>query len=269
MAGDYADAETLAQIRREWGLDRPLVVQYGVFLSNLVRGDLGVSIRSRLPVVAEIGRRFQVTATLAVTSLAVALLIGGAAGITGAVRRYTFWDYGSTVFALLGVSTPIFWSGMILVVLFAVRLGWVPTGGTGSVMHYVLPAFSLGFSAAGVIARQTRSALLECLEQDYVRTARSKGLHERAVLYRHALRNSLIPIMTVVGFQFGRMLAGAILTETVFSLPGIGSYLVVAVAQRDYPVIQGIVLTMAVSFMMINILVDISYAMANPQVREG
>lgn len=268
MAGDFADAETLTQIRHEWGLDRPLLVQYGIFLTNLIQGNLGKSIRSRLPVLTELGRRFRITLLLALLSILVALVIGGLMGIVGAIRPYTFWDYGSIGIALLGVSTPIFWSGLILVLFFSLRLGWFPTGGIGSMWHFVLPALSLGFFTAGIIARQTRSSLLETLQHDYIRTARAKGVSESRVIALHALRNGLIPIITVIGLQFGRMLGGAVLTETVFSLPGIGSYLVVAVSQRDYPVIQGIILVFSTAFILINLLVDLTYVVVNPQARE-
>lgn len=266
MAGDFADAETLQRLRVEWGLDKSLPTQFGIFISNLVQGDLGDSIRSRQPVVQELARRFSVTLTLAVASIAIAITIGLAAGVIGAVRPYTGWDYASTIIALAGVSMPIFWSGLLLIILFSLQLGWFPTGGLGDWRNYVLPSFSLGIFAAGVIARQTRSSMLETLTQDYVRTARAKGLRGRAVVMKHAFRASLIPIVTITGLQFGRMLAGAILTETVFNLPGLGSFLVTAIAQRDYPVIQGIVLTFALSFTIVNLITDLLYPVLNPQM---
>jgi peptide/nickel transport system permease protein/oligopeptide transport system permease protein len=268
MAGELADAATLNAIRHKWGLDRPLPVQYGIFLANLVRGDLGVSLRTGLPVLAEILRRYEVTLVLALLGAAVAVTTGLLLGILGATRAYTVWDYAGTVLALLGISTPVFWSGMLLILLFSVKLRWLPSGGTGSIQHFILPALSLGLFAAGVIARQTRSSLLEVLNQDYIRTARAKGLPGRLVVVRHALRNALIPVVTVIGIQFGRMLGGAILTETVFSLPGIGSFLVLAISTRDYPVVQGIVLVFAVSFVAINLAVDLSYALLDPRVRQ-
>ncbi|HEX7041329.1 MAG TPA: ABC transporter permease [Trueperaceae bacterium] len=268
MAGDFADAATLDRLRREWGLDRPLPVQFGVFVSNLVRGDLGDSIRSRQPVVRELASRLGVTFTLALGSIAVTLLIGLLAGIASAVRPYTVVDYASTVVSLLGVSMPIFWSGLILIIVFALRLDWFPTGGIGTWRHYVLPCLSLGVFSAGVVARQTRSAMLESLATDFVRTARSKGLPPHRVVLKHAFKASLIPIITITGLQFGRMLAGAILTETVFSLPGLGSYLVTAIAQRDYPVIQGIVMVMALSFTLVNLVTDLLYPLVNPQVSQ-
>jgi peptide/nickel transport system permease protein len=267
LAGDFATPETVASIRAKWGLDQPIAVQYGVFLTRLVRGDLGRSIVSELSVRDEIVQRFHVTLTLAAAALGVAVVIGISAGILGATRAYSAWDYGSMMMAMLGVSTPIFWSGMLAILLFSVVLGWLPSGGVGSWHGYVLPAASLGFFAAGIIARQSRAALVDTLRQDFVRTARSKGLSERRVLAVHALPNALVPVVTVVGLEFGRMLGGAILTETVFTLPGIGSFLVLAIAKRDYPIVQGIVLWLALVFVVINLLVDFSYAALDPRAR--
>lgn len=267
LAGDFATPETVQALRAKWGLDRSMPVQYGVFFRNLLRGDLGTSIVSDLPVRDEILQRFRVTIILAVCAIAVALVIGFSAGIAGATRPYTAWDYGSMATALIGVSTPIFWSGMLLILVFAVRLGWLPSGGADAWQGYVLPAVSLGFFAAGVIARQTRSAMLDVLRQDYVRTARAKGVRESRVNAHHALRNALIPVVTIVGLEFGRMLGGAVLTETVFSLPGLGSFLIVSIAKRDYPVVQGIVLWIALAFVMINVLVDVLYAVLDPRIR--
>lgn len=266
MAGEFADAATLDQLREEWGLNEPLPVQFGVFVVNLVTGDLGDSIRSRQPVVRELSSRLKVTFNLALFSIAITLLIGLVFGILSAVRPYTSVDYTSTVLSLLGVSMPIFWSGLILIVIFSLRLDWFPTGGIGTWKHYVLPAVSLGIFSAGVVARQTRSAMLESLAKDFVRTARSKGLPPRQVVMKHAFKASLIPIITISGLQFGRMLAGAILTETVFNLPGLGSYLVTAISQRDYPVIQGIVMVFALTFTLVNLLTDLLYPLVNPQV---
>lgn len=267
LAGDFATPETVQALRVKWGLDRPLPVQYAVFFRNLVRGDLGTSIVSDLPVRDEIFQRFRVTITLALCAIVVALVIGLSAGLAGATRAYTAWDYGSMAAALIGVSTPIFWSGMLLILVFAVRLGWLPSGGADTWQSYVLPAVSLGFFAAGVIARQTRAAMLDVLRQDYVRTARAKGVPEPRVNVYHALRNALIPVVTIVGLEFGRMLGGAVLTETVFSLPGLGSFLIVSIGKRDYPVVQGIVLWIALAFVIINLLVDTLYAALDPRIR--
>lgn len=267
LAGDFATPETVEALRAKWGLDRPLTVQYVVFMTRLFQGDLGESIVSDLPVRDEIVQRFRVTVVLAFAAIGVALLIGLSTGILGATRPYTPWDYGSMVVAMVGVSTPIFWSGMLLILLFAVMLGWLPSGGVSAWQGYILPAVSLGFFAAGIIARQTRSAMLDVMRQDYVRTARAKGLQERRVIDRHALRNALIPVVTIVGLEFGRMLGGAILTETVFSLPGLGSFLIISISKRDYPVVQGIVLWLALAFVVINMLIDVAYAALDPRIR--
>ncbi len=269
LAGDFATPDTVAGIRAKWGLDRPVIVQYGVFLVRLLHGDLGRSIVSELPVRDEILQRFRITLTLAAAALAVAVLVGVTAGLAGATQSYTVWDYGSMVLAMLGISTPIFWSGVLLILVFAVRLGWLPSEGVDSWRGYVLPALSLGFFTAAIIARQTRSAMLEVLRQDYVRTARAKGLPGPRVVLRHALRNALVSVVTVVGLEFGRMLGGAIVTETVFSLPGLGSFLITSIAKRDYPVVQGIVLWLAVVFVVINMVVDTTYAALDPRIRHA
>jgi peptide/nickel transport system permease protein len=255
------------ELRQRWQLDRPLPVQYGVYLARLARGDLGRSTATSLPVAPELAERFLRTLGLAAAAILIAAVVGGFAGVLGATRRASAIDYAATVLALAGVSTPIFWSGLILILLFAVWVPWLPAGGTGSLAHLVLPAVSLGLFGAGVIARQTRSAMLETLGEEFVRTARSKGLSERGVVYKHALKHALIPVVTVLGDQFGRMLGGAILTETVFSWPGMGRYLVEAIAMRDYPVIQAIILVFALSFLLVNLVVDVSYGWLDPRVR--
>ena len=267
LAGDFATEEVVRELRERWQLDRPLPVQYTVYLAGLARGDLGRSTATSLPVAPELGERFLRTLQLAAAATLIAAVVGGLAGVLGATRRASLTDYLATVLALTGVSTPIFWSGLILILVFAVWVPWLPAGGTGSPAHLVLPAVSLGLFGAGVIARQTRSAMLETLGEDFVRTARSKGLPERGVVYKHALKNALMPVVTVLGDQFGRMLGGAILTETVFSWPGMGRYLVEAIAMRDYPVIQAIILVFAMSFLVVNLLVDVSYGLLDPRVR--
>jgi ABC-type dipeptide/oligopeptide/nickel transport system permease component len=267
LAGDFATDEIIAELRARWQLDRPLPVQYTVYLARLLRGDLGRSIATSTPVTADLGERFLRTLELAVAAIVISALLGGLAGILGATHRSSMTDYVATVLALTGVSTPIFWSGLILILLFSVTLEWLPAGGTGSLAHLVLPSLSLGLFGAGVIARQTRSSMLEVLGQEFVQTARGKGLSERAVVYKHALKNALIPVVTVLGDQFGRMLGGAILTETVFAWPGMGRYLIDAILMRDYPVIQAIILVFAASFVAINLLVDISYGLLDPRVR--
>jgi peptide/nickel transport system permease protein len=267
LAGDFATDAIIDELRQRWHLNDPLPVQYAVYLGGLLRGDLGRSITTATPVLPELTERFLRTLELAVAAIAVAALVGIAAGIVSAVRRSTLVDYLATALALTGISTPIFWSGLILILLFSVTLGWLPAGGTGTLRHLVLPAVSLGFFGAGVLARQTRSGLLEVLGQDFVRTARAKGLPERLVVVKHALKNALIPVVTVLGDQFGRLLGGAILTETVFSWPGMGRYLIEAISQRDYPAVQGAILIFAAAVVVINLLVDLSYGALDPRVR--
>lgn len=267
LAGDFATDSVIEELRHRWRLDEPLPVQYATYVAGLARGDFGRSIASTTPVLPELLERFERTLELALAAIAVAVAVGGVAGIVSAVRRSTVTDFVATALALTGVSTPIFWSGLVLILLFSVTLGWLPAGGAGSLRHLVLPALSLGLFGAGVVARQTRSGMLEVLGEDFVRTARGKGLPERIVVGKHALRNALIPVVTVVGDQFGRMLGGAILTETVFAWPGMGRYLVDAIAQRDYPVVQGVILVFAASFVLINLLVDVSYSLLDPRVR--
>ena len=267
LAGDFATDQVVDELRQRWQLDRPLPVQYLTYLRRLLHGDLGRSTATSLPVAGELGERFLRTLELAVAAIVIAAVVGGGAGVLGATRRQSFVDYAATVLALAGVSTPIFWSGLILILLFSVQLAWLPAGGTGTPAHLVLPAVSLGLFGAGAIARQTRSSMLEALGEEFVRTARAKGLSERVVVYKHTLKNALIPIVTVLGDQFGRLLGGAILTETVFSWPGLGRYLIEAMAMRDYPVIQAIILVFAACFLAINLLVDLSYTLLDPRVR--
>ena len=268
LAGDMATPQAVAELRAQWGLDRPLPVQYLTYIKNLLAGNLGRSVATRNPVTREIGDRYPTTVGLAATGILVAAILGLGAGVLAASKPFSRWDYGSMILALTGVSTPVFWSGLILILIFSVWLGWLPSGGTGSLRHMILPAFSLGLFDAGVIARQSRAGLLEVLEQDYIRTARAKGLAEGMVVVRHAFKNAMIPVVTVIGMQFGRMLGGAVLVESVFSLPGIGRLLVTAISQRDYPVIQGICLLLAASFVIINLAVDVAYGYLDPRIRQ-
>jgi peptide/nickel transport system permease protein len=267
LAGDFATEEIVNELRARWRLDDPLPVQYAAYVGGIVRGDFGRSIATSTPILPELVERFGRTLQLAVAAILVAALVGGIAGIVSAVRRSSLTDYVATALALTGISTPIFWSGLVLILLFSVRLEWLPAGGSGSPRHLVLPAVSLGLFGAGVLARQTRSGMLEVLGQDFVRTARAKGLPERIVVVKHALKNALIPVVTVLGDQFGRLLGGAILTETVFAWPGMGRYLIESISQRDYPAVQGAILVFAVAVVVINLLVDLSYGMIDPRVR--
>jgi peptide/nickel transport system permease protein len=268
LAGDFATAESVKQLRQEWGLDRPVAVQYLSYLKNLASGNMGQSIASRQPVTSEIAARFPVTLQLAFWGSIIAVVLGVLAGVMGATRALTGWDYTSMILSMVGISTPVFWSGLILILIFSVKLSWLPSGGTGTFSHMILPSVSLGLFSAGVLARQTRASMMEVLSHDYVRTARSKGLPERVVVYRHAMKNAMLPVVTIVGIQFGRMLGGAVLVESVFSLPGIGRFLIIAISQRDYPVVQGIVLLLAVSFVLINLMVDLVYSVVDPRIRQ-
>ena len=267
LAGDFATEQIVDELRAKWRLNDPLPVQYAAYVGGLVRGDFGRSISTSTPILPELTERFLRTLELAVAGILVSMVIGGAAGIVSAVRRSSLIDYAATALALTGISTPIFWSGLLLILLFSVRLEWLPAGGSGTLRHLVLPALSLGLFGAGVLARQTRSGMLEVLGQDFVRTARAKGLPERVVVVKHALKNALIPVVTVLGDQFGRLLGGAILTETVFAWPGMGRYLIESISQRDYPAVQGAILVFAAAVVVINLLVDLSYGMLDPRVR--
>ncbi|MBS3966265.1 MAG: ABC transporter permease, partial [Truepera sp.] len=241
--------------------------QFTTFLVNLAQGDLGTSARTRSPVLTELGNFYPATLELALGAMIVALLIGIPAGLIAAVKPNTIVDYFVTLGALIGVSMPVFWFGLLAILFFSVQLGWFPVAGRGTLAHLVLPAISLGAGSAAIIARMTRSAMLEVLSQDYVRTARAKGLAQRLVINKHAFRNALIPVVTITGLQFGTLMAGAVLTETVFTWPGIGSLLVTSILARDYPVVQGAVLLIAISFIVINLLVDMIYGAIDPRIR--
>jgi peptide/nickel transport system permease protein len=261
--------DALEDLRRQLGLDRPLAVQYVVYVGGLLRGDLGTSIRSRRPVLAEVRDRLPATIELAVAALAIAVVLGISLGVLAALHRGTFVDGFAITVALVGVSLPVFWSGFLLMMLFALELGWLPASGRGTWRHLVLPALAVGISSAAFIARITRGAMLETLSQDYVRTARAKGLPPRRVVRVHALRNALLPIVTVVGLQLGGLLGGAVLTETVFAWPGVGRLVVDAIIARDLPLVQGAVLVVSLLFILVNLVVDLSYAFINPKVRFG
>jgi len=267
LAGEGAPLEVVERIREQYGLNEPPHVQYMVFLKHLLQGDLGRSIRSRRPVTEEVAARLGPTLELAAGSMVVAIVIGVSAGILSAVRPNSWIDAVSTFIALVGISMPVFWLGLMLMYFFSYELGWFPTAGRGTWRHLVLPSLTLGLSTAAIIARMTRSSMLEVLRQDYVRTARAKGLHEWAVVLKHAFRNALIPIVTVTGLQMGSLLGGAVMTESVFAWPGIGRLMVDSIIARDYPVVQGAVLVVAVGFILINLLVDVLYAYINPTIR--
>ncbi|MBM3450141.1 MAG: ABC transporter permease [Armatimonadetes bacterium] len=267
MAGQAATQEAVRDIREALGLDRPVPVQYAYFLGGAVRGDLGKSIYNGAPVREELGQRFPRTLRLALSGILVSCLVGIPVGILSAVRHSTWIDSSAMIFALVGVSMPLFWLGLNLILIFAVRLQWLPAIGYETPQHLILPAITLGLGSAALVARMTRSAMLEVLRQDYVRTARAKGAAERRVVNYHALRNALIPVVTVVGLQLGNLLSGAVLTESVFAWPGVGRLLVEGVLTRDYPIIQGSILLVATSFVVLNLAVDLLYAFLDPRIR--
>jgi len=268
IAGPQATPEAIANIRRQLGLDQPLWHQYLSFLGGLVHGDLGISSRTGAPVIQEIATRAPYTAELAIASLALAILVGVAAGVIAATRRAGPTDLGISGSAVFGVSMPVYWLGLMLIIVFAVRLRVLPAAGTDEGwLSLVLPTVTLALFSMGLITRQTRSAMLEVLGQDFVRTARAKGAGRRSVLIRHALRNALLPIVTTIGLQFGILLGGAVITESVFAWPGMGRLLLDSISARDYPVVQGVVLLLSVAFITINILTDLVYAYVDPRIR--
>lgn len=266
MAGVNATPEFIEQTRLRLGLDQPLYIQYGQFAVSLLRGDLGNSVFSGRPVTQEIGERFPRTLLLATVALLISTTLGITAGVISATRRNSIFDNVSMFLALVGVAAPVFWMALMLQLLFSVQLRWLPATGIGTVAHIVLPAITLGMSSAALMARITRSSMLDVLRQEYITTARSKGLIERVVVNKHALKNALIPVVTVLGLQFGTLLGGAVLTETVFSWPGVGRLLVDSILRRDYPVVQGTVMLLAFTFVIINLVVDVLYAVLDPRI---
>lgn len=268
-AGPEADEETVRMVRERLGLDRPLPEQFVLFVKKTVTGDFGISIRSQRPVIDEVAERFGPTLLLTVAAMAWAVVFGLLIGIVSAVKRGRWPDRLGMAFAVSGISMPPFALGILLMEVFSVWLGWFPTVGAESWRHYVLPSITLGAGVAAVMARFTRSALIEVLSEDYVRTARAKGLPARQVLSRHALRNALIPVVTMMGLQFGFLLGGSIVVEKVFNWPGMGRLLVDAVEMRDYPVMQTCVLLFSMEFLLINLAVDLLYGWLNPSIRYG
>jgi peptide/nickel transport system permease protein len=267
MLGEGATPEEVNQLRGRLGLNRPLIVQYGSFLMGLTRGDLGVSLRNDQPVTAQILERMPATAELAFASMTVAVLLAIPLGIVAAVWRGTAIDFGAMTLSLVGISVPNFWLGPLLAIIFSVELGWLPVGGRGTLAHLVLPAITLGAALAAILARMTRASLLEELREPYVLAARAKGVsRSRAILY-HAFRNSLIPIVTILGLQFGVVLTGAVITETIFAWPGIGRLLIQSISFRDYPLVQGCVLLIAVTYVGVNLLTDLTYSFLDPRIR--
>jgi len=294
LAGEHANQQTIQQIREKWGLNKSLTEQYFIWLKEALKGNLGRSITTHQFVVREILERFPATIELTVMAMIIAIVVGIIAGIVSATKQYSAFDYTSMVGALFGISMPVFWLGLMLMFVFGLLLDWFPVAGRLNVniqleritnffiinslitrnwvalkdvlLHLVLPAVALATIPMAVIARMTRSSMLEVIRQDYIRTERAKGLSERVIIYKHAFKNALIPIVTVIGLNFGLLLQGAILTETVFSWPGLGRYAVQAVYARDYPAIQGAVLFIAGTFVVVNLITDIIYAYINPKI---
>ncbi len=295
MLGARASDESLSALRSELGLDEPLPVQYVDFVRGAVQGNLGTSYRSKQPVAHEVFSRFPATVELAIGAMFIATIIGLIAGTVAATRKNSFFDYSSTAMSLIGVSVPTFWLGIILIIIFGVELKWLPISGRvdprigadpnahflilnsfihgdwavfwDALKHLILPAFTLAAWPAAIIARMTRASLLESMGQDYIRTARAKGLKERTVIARHVFRNAMLPIITVAGLEFGGLLAGAVVTEQVFSWPGIGKLTVDAITNRDYQIVQGVVILVGVIFIVMNLIVDIVYVWLDPRIR--
>ncbi|MBX3144779.1 MAG: ABC transporter permease [Trueperaceae bacterium] len=267
LGGQMVSGETYERLRRELGLDEPLLKQFTGFIGGLVQGDLGKSYFTKRPVIREVADRLPISLNLMIASLSIALIIGIPAGIIAAARYGTTFDFGVMALATVGVSMPGFWVGLMLILIFGVHLGWLPVAGIGGPQYYVLPALAGGTGGAAVLARLTRSTMLEVLRSDYVRTAKAKGALPITVLLRHAFRNAFIPVLTIIGLQIGGLLAGAVVTETVFALPGLGRLLVQGVLARDYPLVQGIAVLAACVYVLVNFLVDITYTLVNPRIR--
>lgn len=266
--GESASEEAVQELREEMGLNDPYLIQYGNYIKKLVvNQDIGKSYITKRPVLQELTAAFPATLKLAGLSVLFAVLIGVPIGILSAVKQYSWFDSFTMILALIGISMPVFWLGLLLIILFSVNLGWLPSSGFSSFKYMILPAVSLGAQSVAIITRMTRSSMLEVIRQDYIRTARAKGQIERIVILKHALGNALIPIITITGLQFGGLLGGAVLTETIFSIPGIGRLMVESIKMRDYPVVQGGVLFIAIMFSIVNLLVDLLYAYVDPRIR--
>jgi len=275
MAGEERDPAVIAKIREQYRLDQPIPVQYAWWVKGVLSGNLGESLRIKVPVLDLIKQKLPVTFQLASMAILIALLIGIPSGIISAVKKGTAWDWAANLFALWGISTPNFWLGIMLIFLFSIELGWLPASGyvpltenwRASLASTIMPAFVLGNAIAAILMRHTRSAMLQVLQSDYVRTARAKGLSERAVILKHAMRNALTPVITLGALELGTLLSGAVLTEQIFSVPGFGKLIVDAVFNRDYAVVQGVVLVTATIYITLNLIADIAYILVNPRLR--
>jgi peptide/nickel transport system permease protein len=267
IAGDEAGADVIEAIRKQYGLDKPLHIQYYVYISGLLHGNFGRSITTRQEIGPLLIQRLRVTIKLALFGLTISCVIGILAGVIGAVYQYSLFDTISMVLALFGASMPVFWFGLLLMMFFSVTFQLFPAGGGTDWHSLTLPAISISASASALIARMTRGSMLEVIRQDYLRTARANGINEIVIIYKHALKNAMIPIITVVGLYFGYMLAGAVITETVFAIPGVGTLLLAGIFDRDYPVVQSTMFMVATIFVIVNVLTDIAYAFFDPRVR--
>jgi peptide/nickel transport system permease protein len=275
MAGEERDPAVIEQIRHQYRLDRPIPVQYFYWMKGVLSGDFGESLRNKEPVLQLIAEKLPVTLQLASMAILIAFLIGIPAGIVSAVKKDTAWDYGANLFALWGISTPNFWLGIMLIFLFSIKLGWLPASGyvplwenwRASLVSTIMPAFVLGNAIAAILMRHTRGAMLQVLDSDYIRTARAKGLSETTVILKHALRNALTPVITLGALELGTLLSGAVLTEQIFSIPGFGKLIVDAVFNRDYAVVQGVVLVTATVYITLNLIADLAYMLVNPRLR--
>ncbi|MFJ5764770.1 MULTISPECIES: nickel ABC transporter permease [unclassified Lysinibacillus] len=266
LAGEGASNETVEELRENLGLNKPLYVQYGEYINNLLHGDMGNSLKNKQPVLEEITARLPITIELAIYSILITIVLGLIAGIISAIRPYSVLDVGLMIVALLGISLPSFWLGILLMYVFSVQLHWLPVAGWESAKHIILPAITLGAGGAAIVARMTRSSMLEVVNQDYIRTAKAKGLKGYVIILKHALRNALIPVITVVGLQFGTLLGGTVLVESVFAVNGLGRMIVDAIRTRDIPVVQGGVLVASLIFVVINLFVDILYRIFNKRI---
>ena len=267
MLGEGAAVTEVERLRVELGLDRPITEQYVTYMSGLLRGDLGISFRNQETVLASIAQRYPATMQLALTAIVVSFLISAPLGVAAAIRRGTVIDRFISVFTLLGLSLPNFVLGPLLILLFSIELGWLPVSGRESWVHLILPAFTMGGVMAAITTRMVRSSMLEEIHQDYVRTARAKGLSETRIMFRHALQNGLIPVLTVMGLQLGNLLAGAIIIETIFSWPGLGQLMFQAISARDYPLVQGCILAISLTYVAVNRLTDVVYSIVDPRIR--
>lgn len=266
LAGEGASKETIEAIREQLGLNQPLYIQYFDYLTSVFKGDLGVSLKNSQPVLDEILVRLPITIELAFFSIIITIVLGMAAGIISAVKPYSLTDVSVMLVALLGISLPSFWFGLMLMYFFSVKLQILPVAGWDSLLHVILPAITLGAGGAAIVARMTRSSMLEVIRQDYIRTARAKGLRERIIIYKHALRNALIPVITVVGLQFGALLGGTVLVESIFAINGLGRMIVDAIRMRDLPMVQGGVLFASLIFVVVNLFVDVFYRFFNKRI---